>query len=568
MGSGTGSATPNDPTALDAGLVLVNARVLTLDSADRIAASVAIVRGRILAVGSNEETVAVAGTDARIVDLGGATVTPGLIDTHVHPATAGRRMTAQVDLSQARSIRDIVDLVRADIARRAPGEWITGDGWLETALREGRTLRRSDLDRASPDNPVILTHATGHLACANSRALALGGITEASADPPEGSIERDADGRTPTGILHEFSAMQLVERHVPAMSADMWMSALQYGSDALAREGVTASKETYRLHEYLPIFGAYEQMSRDGTLRHRPVILCTPEAILDIDDLEMTGRRPSAGIEPDTRPLPRAGGVKLFLDGSLVARTAWMREPYPSAPGGSEGGRGYPAMSQEAFTSMAQAADRRGLHVAVHAIGDQAIDAALDAFETMVGRRRPALVHALVPTEDARARMRDLSISLETQPAFIHVLGAGYARALDSDRLRRLLPLRAMIDTGVAVSFGSDWPTCAPSPRLGMWAACTRTSPSLAPGTGVHEPEQRITVRDALRAYTTAAARAIDMQDEIGSIEPGKFGDMVIWDRDILATSPDDLLSSSIRQTIVAGNVVFDAADGVAPSIR
>ncbi len=538
---------------------MMNGRIATLDGADRVVSALAIAHGRIAAVGSVEDTLAFAGSGAKIVDLDGATVTPGLIDTHVHTALAGRRIAGELDLSSASSIEDIVQLLEECAARRQPGEWITGSGWLETSLKESRAIDRHDLDRAARNNPVILTHATGHLACANSLALQVSGITAHTPDPPLGMIERSDGGATPTGILRESSAMLLVMQHVPPPSVEMWKAAIQQGEGVLAREGVTATKEAYGRREYHDVMAAYTSLGREGQLRHRPVVLCGIEAIEGIGELGKLVPRTAEDAEPSAQPSPRLGGIKLFLDGSLVARTAWMRDPYPPLPDGRNAGRGFPSMSPESFKLLVLAADRHGSHVAVHAIGDQAIDTALDAFESLRSGIRPALVHALLPSEYALARMRDLDASIETQPAFLHVLGEGYIRALDESRLKRLLPLRRMLDAGLALSFGSDWPTSPPSPRLGMWAACNRFSSVLGPGTGTYEPEQRITVKEALRAYTTDAARALGKEDRIGSIEPGKFADLVVWDGDLLATPPDELMSLGIRQTIIAGRVVFDS---------
>ncbi len=549
-------------------VVMVNGRIVTLDSTERVAAALVISGGRIAAVGSDEDMLTFAGLRTAIIDLEGTTVTPGLIDTHLHTAVAGLRIVGDLDLSPAKSIEDIVQLLEEYAARREPGEWITGNGWLETSLKEGRAIERLDLDRAAPNNPVILTHATGHLACANSLALKVSGITERTADPLAGKIGRSDDGITPNGILHEFSAMQLVLRFVPPPSVEMWKAAIQQGGIVLAREGVTATKETYKQLEYQAVMTAYTSLSYEGLLFHRPVVLCNVESIEELNELEKVTPSRAQEEKRSAQPSPHPGGIKLFIDGSLVARTAWMRDSYPLLPDRQKDGNGYPALSSELFKSLTQAADRHGFHIAVHAIGDQAIDTTIDAFESLHSGIRPALVHALLPSDHAIACMHNLAVSIETQPAFLHILGAGYARALDKNRLGRLLPLRRMIDAEIAVSFGSDWPTCPPSPRLGMWAACNRFSVFLAPETGTHEPDQRITVKEALRAYTIDAARAIGKEDEIGSIEPGKFADLVVWNGDVLGTPPDKLMNLGIRQTIIAGNIVFDMSDSTGDLIE
>jgi predicted amidohydrolase YtcJ len=292
------------------------------------------------------------------------------------------------------------------------------------------------------------------------------------------------------------------------------------------------------------------------------VVLTRPRDVAELDHA-LTW---AAGFDatPTASPRPQFGGVKFFMDGSLVARTAWMRAPYPNDDGGAVGA-GFPAMAPDELTAIVRMARDRELHVGVHAIGDRALDAVLDAYADGSGPgvasdARLGVIHALVAPDDAIRRMQGLPVSIETQPALLTVLGAGYARALDRVRLRRLLPLRSMLDAHLAVSFGSDWPTCDPSPRLGMWAACARRSDALGGPDGVFEPQERITVKEALRAYTRTAAWALGMEDSIGSIEPGKLADLVIWDGDLLACPPDQLASLGIRTTIVGGEIVYDAA--------
>jgi len=537
-------------------LIVHHGQIVTCDRDERIASAVAVAHGRIVAVGSEEEIGKLGGSETRFVNLNGASVTPGLIDTHVHTAMAGRRMTDELDLASAKSIAEIVELVKKSASGRPAGEWIAGSGWLETSLKEGRALERDDLDPVAPNNPVLLIHATGHLACVNRLALEMSGITDDSPDPPQGRIERSHAG-TPTGILHE-SAMQLVMNRVPAPTIATWKTAIQEAGKVLAREGVTATKETYPRRDYPNILAAYRELGVEGRLPHRPLVLCQAETLEDIDAYETIA---SAVVENSHshRPVPSLGGIKLFLDGSLVAQTAWMNAPYPPAPDGSDRGCGFPSMPPETFQRLALEADRRGLPVSVHAIGDRAVDMTLETFGAMRGNHRPSLIHALVPSEDAFARLRNLSVSVETQPTFLYVLGAGYQRAFDPARLKRLLPLRRMLEAQLLLSFGSDWPTCPPSPRLGMWAACCRQSSALAPEIGTHVPDQRITVNDALRAYTIAAARALGKEAEIGSIEPGKLADFVVWEGNILATPPEELIHLGIRQTMVAGNIIFDS---------
>jgi predicted amidohydrolase YtcJ len=360
--------------------------------------------------------------------------------------------------------------------------------------------------------------------------------------------------------------MHLVLQHVQQPDVESWRIAVEWAEGVLAAEGVTASKESYDRAECRGILAAYGLLREQNNLRHRPVVLCRPDSATDLGDVaEWQLVTANSATRPGPRPTPRFGGVKLFMDGSLVARTAWMHDPYPSDLGISQQDRGYPAMAPDDFGHLARLANERGLHVAVHAIGDQAIDTVLDVFAKNTAgdgpkTLAPALIHALVPSDTAIARMQMMRISVETQPALLHVLGAGYARALEPQRLRRLLPLRSMINAGLAVSFGSDWPTCAPSPRLGMWAACTRISRALSPDKDVFEPNERINVKEALRAYTSTAASCIGMEEQLGSIELGKFADLVVWEGDILRTSPERLVDLGIRTTIVGGQIVFDAA--------
>jgi hypothetical protein len=520
----------------------------------------AVVDGRITAIGTSAAINAHRDKNTEIIDLEGRTMTPGLVDSHAHLATLATRELFQVDLTYpgTKSIDDLIARVRTAADCTPEGNWIQGGGWSEISLPLGRYPTRGDLDSATPRHPVMLTHLTGHFAVVNSLALRLAGITRDSPDPVGGSIARDAMTGEPTGMLTELPAIRLFQPYIPPLASTDWDQAIAYGTRRWLEEGVTAIKDNYVRAQYDEIVAAFQRLAVKRELRLRPYLMCQAESP---DDVELVAKTSPTKWTLAGSGFPKLGGVKVFMDGSLVARTAWMNRPYRESDS-----YGYPAMDLSHLTSIVKAANRSGLQIGVHAIGDRAVDTVLDAYEAMGMRPKPtrrfSIMHALLPSPSAVQRMRAMDIVIETQSALMPCLASGYARAIEPSRLRRLLPLRTLFSAGLTVANGSDSPTTPVGPRYGMWSARARPGGLYGSGASPYGVAERIGAFDALRMYTEMGARAMELDEHIGSIEVGKFADFVVWDRDLLAVPDGEMREARPLMTIVNGRIEFQASSG------
>jgi hypothetical protein len=319
---------------------------------------------------------------------------------------------------------------------------------------------------------------------------------------------------------------------------------------------VTAIKDNYALRDYYEIVGAFRRVDANAGPSLRSYIMChvgTPEDVVRVAEHYPTPWSLAVG------GFPKLGGVKAFMDGSLVARTAWVSEPFLQSSD-----TGAPAMAPETFAGIVREADSHDLQVGVHAIGDRAVDSVLDAFAAVGPRRSTArrfsIMHALLTTPMAIQRMREMDVIVETQSAFLPSLSVGYSRALDARRLHKMIPLRSLLQAGLTVTNGSDSPTAPPGPRYGMWAACTRPDSLEGDGAELYGGRETIDVYDALRMYTTMGSQAMEMEEYIGSLEQGKFADFVVWERDPLTIPSAELREARPDMTILDGRVVFGSS--------
>ena len=411
LAAGQGAQQP----AATADLVLLNGRVITVDAGDRVAEAVAIAGDKILAVGSNREIRARIGPGTRQIDLKGLTVTPGLLDAHAHFASGGvnRLFTLDVSYPVVKNLADVRAKVAERVARAAPGEWIEGRGWDEGKLEERRYIRAADLDAVSPDNPVRLTHTTGHYVAVNTAALKLANITKDTPDPPGGTIDRYPDG-TPTGVLKE-NATSLVRGRGGRGStrpADATEQGIRELAKAFNAEGMTGAKDPGISRD---TWEAYKKVLADGGLSVR------------IFALWLGGSRPSraqeliAQVGSFTKPYEStgddhliSGGIKLYIDGSGGARTAWLYDDWNREYTGIDAGnKGYPTSSPDSIRALIRIFHDAGLHVAVHSIGDRGIDWVVDSYaEAEQANPKPglrhAIIHANIPTDHAISVMADL----------------------------------------------------------------------------------------------------------------------------------------------------------------
>ena len=536
-------------------LILYNGKTLTQDPGFPQATAIAIRDGRFLALGDDTEIRALAGPNTRLIDLGGRLVLPGLTDAHFHyyDWALGLRRLA---LAEATSLADLRERLAQRASETPPGQWILGQGWNETRWPEPRQPHRADLDDAAPDHPVILWRNDMHLAVVNSRALREAGITGDTPNPPEGVIDRDEAGQ-PTGILREL-AINLVRDVIPPPTEEETIEAMRDGFAVLHRLGLTGV-HGYRIMggaDGPPAFRAYQRLQVAGELTLRMWMLIPGERL---DEAIGLGVRTGFGSD-----YLRVGHVKLFSDGGQGARTAWMLEPYEDT-----GDCGMPLTPMKEIAEAIARADRAGLAVAIHAIGDRANRELITIFENLpqVQNLRevapPAAPHRIEHVQMIRpedvARLGQLNVVASVQP--IHAPDdIPMIEKSVGPRGRFAYPFRDMLDAGVTLAFGSDCPVANPNPMFGIHAAVTRRQRDGVPQGGWY-PRQRLTVAEAVWSYTMGAALVAGREADLGSITPGKLADLVVLDRDILAlerTAPMEIAQTQVAMTVFDGRVVYE----------
>lgn len=559
-----------------ADIILVDGHVLTVDARDRVAEAVAIGGGRILAVGTTAEIERLAGRDTQRIDLAGRTVTPGLIDAHAHFASGGLYRLTNLDLSypQVKGIADAVRLV-GERARATPaGEWILGRGWDEGKFPERRQLHAADLDAVTGGKPAWLVQTSGHYGVANSAALALAGVTRETADPPGGTIDRDASGR-PTGILKE-SAMGLVARQVPAAGAEEKREALRAMAGDFNRECMTGVKDpgigsglAFDPDAALATWNAYRDVLAEGKLTVRVFVLWISPKNLD------DARKLIALIAPFGKAAEGAGdgrlvsgGIKIFADGSGGARTAWLSQDWNRDRTAIDAGnRGYPAFDPEAMRELIALYHDAGLHVGTHAIGDRTIDWVVDSYAQALARNpvtglRHSIIHANIPSEralDAMAAMqRDFDAGYpESSPSFNWWFGDTYAANFGPERSLRLNPFASFARRGIRWAGGSDFFVTPFPARYGIWSAVAREPLLNTWGGDPFGRAEAADVHAALSAFTINAAHQMFMDGITGSLEPGKRADVAVWDTDFYAAPTPAIKDAACLMTIFDGQVVY-----------
>jgi hypothetical protein len=501
------------------------------------AEALAVVAGRIAAIGSAELCTAVAGPRAKQIDLGGRFVCPGFRDPHIHLWKVGRLGAAVVDLRDARSLGEVRSLLAARADRLGSGQWLLARGVNELRLAEGRLPDRAMLDQWVGRVPTLVTRTCAHVAVANSAALAAAGIGATAPDPAGGELERDASGE-PTGLLKE-TAIALVERHAPAPTETDYRGWIATAQRSLAAAGVVAATDpgvdSQVLAAYLAMEGAGELVLHTSVMRLAPEGRAAAPGEIDPPTL-------GARLVIDT--------AKFFLDGGLSGATAAISRDYRHAPT-----RGVLRMTAEEFAERVAPYERAGYSVAAHAIGDVSIDAAIEAFEAFPpSRQRRRLEHLGLPTPDALRRLAQIGVVVVTQPQFLPELGPNFAAYLPGEFPVTPYPFRSMLDAGLVVAFSSDGPVVADvTPLAGIHAAATRSGVKSRPGC-----DERVTVPEAIHAYTRGAALAEGQAAWSGSLDPGKRADLVVLSRDPLETPLDEWESIQVDATYINGQAVYE----------
>jgi hypothetical protein len=543
------AAAAEPPLAAD--LVLVNGKIWTVNRSQPEAEALAVWRGRIIAVDKSQEVQALAGPRTRVIDLKGQRVLPGFYDSHVHMLGSGLRLS-QVALKDAADEAEFGRRLREFDRKLPPGRWMLGGEWDHDRTFNGRLPTADMLDRYVPDRPVFLRRYDGHMGVVNSRALQMAGITAKTADPPGGVIYRKAGTQEPSGVLRD-NAMDLVSRLVPPPSQEEIAEAIRASLAEARRFGVTSVQDmdgsdaaTRRA-----LFRIYQQLARSGQLTVR-VDLRWPLA--EWRSLAQMGVQ--SGLGDDWL---RIGGLKGFVDGSLGSSTARMFEPYLHEPGNT----GVWVTPLDRLREQIQGADRAGLSVAVHAIGDRANAELLDVFAEVARAngprdRRFRIEHAQHLRAQDYPRFKELGVIPSLQPYHIIDDGRWAEGRIGARRCASSYACRALLDAGARVAFGSDWSVAPLNPLLGLDAAVHRRTLD-----GKHPkgwfPEQKITVEEAIEAYTLTSAYAAFEEKDRGSLEPGKLADLVVLSRDILAAAQrEHIAQAEVLLTLVGGKVVHE----------
>ncbi|UCC84340.1 MAG: amidohydrolase [Gemmatimonadota bacterium] len=549
--------------------MLLNGTVITVDSQGDIAEAIAVEGGKIVAVGTDREVERWVGPGTTRIDLAGSTVTPGLLDAHAHFGFGATRRLFLLDVSYptAQSVADVVALVAAQVDQMEPGEWVEGAGWDEGKLTERRYIYASDLDSVAPDNPVWLIHTMGHYSVANSLTLRLAGVDRNTPDPPGGSIDRYPDG-TPTGVLKE-SAQELVESVIPEGSQEEWRAGMRAGIREIAREFnaecMTGVKEPGM---WEGMWEAYQDVLAAGDLTVRVFVLWSEDF-----DRVASFAKPYESTGDDHLIL---GGVKLYLDGSGGARTAWLFDDWnKNFNDVDQGNRGYPVDDPEEIRELIRTYHDAGLHVSVHAVGDRAIDWVVDSYASAlranpISGLRHGIIHANIPTDHAIDLMAELQQTYdaaypEASSVFMWWIGDTYAGNFGPERSRRLNPFRTYLEKGIRWAQGSDF-YVAPFPaRYGLWASVERETLLGVYGPNPFGKDESIDIATALRSYTIWSARQMFLEDKIGSIEVGKYADLAVWDKNLYEVPAAEIKDLRCQMTLFNGRIVYrnpDAALG------
>ncbi len=529
-------------------LIIVNANVHTMDPGQPVAQAIAILGDRIVAVGTDKEIKKLAGPLTHTMDAGKRLVLPGFNDSHVHFLSGGFQLSS-VDLRDADSPQEFADRIRRFSEKLPVGRWITGGDWDHERWPDAKLPTKDLIDRFTPETPVFVSRLDGHMALANSLALKLAGVTRETVDPAGGLIVRDQKTGEPTGVLKD-AAMGYVWKTVPESSFEEKLAAARSATEHAAKLGVTSVQDMSAGDDV----GVYQTLLDRGELKTRIYAVSPLPAW---ERLARTGVRAHFGSD-----MLRIGGLKGFADGSLGSTTAFFFEPYKDAPN-TRGLAGEEMFPDGAMLNRVREADRAGLQVMIHAIGDRANDLILSIYEQVIREngqrdRRFRIEHAqhLRPQDIARFKRDQVIASMQPYHAIDD--GRWAEKRIGNERSRTTYAFRSLLDSGATLAFGTDWTVAPLNPILSIYAAVTRrTLDGKNPKGWI--PEQKISVEEAVRAYTVGSAFAEFQENVKGTITPGKLADLVILSRDIFQIDAKEIEKVNVQMTLVDGRVVYEA---------
>jgi predicted amidohydrolase YtcJ len=529
--------------------IIVNAVVHTMDKAQPTAEAVAIYANRIVAVGSTKDIKKLAGPNTRIIDAKKRLLLPGFNDAHTHFMSGGFQLSS-VDLRDANSPQEFAARIKAFAEKLPKGRWITGGDWDHERWSDAKLPTKDLIDSITPDRPVFVSRLDGHMALANSLALRLAGVTRQTLDPPGGVIVRDKSGE-PTGVLKD-AAQSFVWKVIPPASFEEKLAAASAASNYAAKLGVTSIQDVSAGTDV----GVYQALLDRGELKTR-IYAIAP--LPQWERLAQTGVRAHVGSE-----MLRVGGLKGFSDGSLGSTTALFYEPYRDEPStsGIAGDEMYP---EGAMLKRVSEADRAGLQIMIHAIGDRANDLILSMYEQVEREngkrdRRFRIEHAQhLRPQDIPRFARDQVIA-SMQPYHAIDDGRWAEKRIGKERAKTTYAFRSLLDSGATLAFGTDWTVAPLNPLFTIYAAVTRRTIDGKNSKG-WVPEQKISVEETVRAYTFGSAYAEFQENVKGTITPGKLADLVLLSQDIFKIDPKEIENVKVVLTMVDGRVVYEDRD-------
>ncbi|MGZ5545384.1 MAG: amidohydrolase [Limisphaerales bacterium] len=519
--------------------------------ASRRAQAFAVKDGRFLAVGTVEEIQKLKGKKTLVIDLHGKFVMPGFNDAHLHLGEGGAEML-NVNLVGTKSFEEMKQRVADRVNIATPGVWIQGGGWDHTKWTEQRLPTRQDLDAITAGHPAFLGRVDGHIAVANSAALAAAHIDKNTAAPQGGQIDRDSQGEA-TGILRE-SAKELIEKVIPPPTPSQRRKGIELALADAAKWGLTSIQDNSAWEDFL----VYEELEGEGKLTARIAEWLPFTAPVNVLEAHRAHH-------PGADPILHTTMLKGFMDGSLGSRTAALQRPYSDDPNNS----GLPQFDQDTLNKMAVERVAEGFQMGFHAIGDRGIEMALDAFadaERFAHDHNPGgrdvhalrfrIEHSQVLSSDQFQRYKELGVIASMQPNHLLTDMNWALDRLGTERARYSYAWRGFLDAGVPLAFGTDYPVEPLTPFRGLYAAVTRQNED---GTRDYFPVEKLTIDEAIAAYTEGAAFAEFEETVKGQIAPGMYADFVVLDRDITDIRPHDILGTQVLRTVVGGKTVYEA---------
>jgi predicted amidohydrolase YtcJ len=521
-----------------------NGHIYTNDPSSPWAQAILVRGEEILAVGDEDEVAALADKGAQIVDLEKHFVMPGFNDAHVHIGGAGEDWVA-VRLNGVQNVGELQKRLSEGVAEHKEGEWITGSGWDHTFWPEKKFPNRQQLDAVSPKNPVMLTHISGHVAVANSLALQLAGISKSTKSPAGGEIEKDEKGE-PTGMLKEGAAMGLVWTKIPPASAEHRRRGIELALADLVKYGVTSAQDNSAWEDFL----AYRAIKNDGKLTVR--ITEWLPFLAPLVELEQKRREGGA-----TDPWLRTGALKMVTDGALGSRTAAMLAPYSDDASTS----GIMTVEPEKLRALAIERDKAGFQLNFHAIGDRANRVAIDVFEAVAKAngprdRRDRVEHAQVVAMSDFPRFARLQVIASMQPAHETSDMRWAEQRIGTERAKGAYSWATMQKFGVRLAFGTDYDVEPISPFRGLYACVTRELPAGGPQGG-WQPQEKISLQDCIRAYTSGSAYGEFMEGKKGELKAGEFADFIVLSNDLTKVEPREFTNTKVLRTVVGGRTVY-----------